>query len=881
MMYNLFVSHLHTVLFTYSAVVFLSWKLVSTSPPNKTDTSVPHLERYCNTEPLIINNGRYGSSFILSDYLEQFCTVTLMIVTPSAITGTCSVYFNIAESTMPENDELKVYQHGSGSLLKVIRNDVDNSVASVGQFQTTDFRHNITLTLNLIRQKDTINRSHQIKFQYTLVIYQPVGIYSKSWIRCRALRGYVLRRLACDGKINRFTCPIELNTAVNGNNAVKYHDVRACTEVFDTEPHRDDFNDDEIWRNTWSVRNHFKKRTDYTILTGHHDVWASDGYLHMPARTKVDNASHASYSVSHISSGTHYNFTYGEIEIRAKLPASANMSVMTMLRLIDAECRFDQSPACLDQAISVADLRSVEPSRVFIGVNYGKDRGKSWMHNAQSSLLDGQFHNFKVRWDRDSIHWYVDNLEVRRLTDPRMIPVTPMQISIELDSFRQRHTMNAEAELLVDYIVVRKLTPLTSSESSMSPAGASLISPEDAQWKMWVALVSVVALVFALLGVWCWRRRNPPVSPMRPANALDVYFDIVSNQEDDARRRHIKEMYMAWKVPSLAAGLKIPRKSLRFDKKLDEGEFGEVWKGVAYDLSEWPSPSVVAVKCVKNSADDYQHKLLMDEVTVHSKAGRHLNIVSLLGITLSGQLHIILEFSSHGSLLKYLRLHDKLFQEKTSETSYLNEGMANFTMDGRESSIPKEWPLKTADLINFTYQVSRGMEYLAVHDIIHRDLAARNVLVCDNKVLKICDFGLARQKPDYYRMTESQDARVPARWMAPESYEQRLFSERSDVWSFGVVTWEIFSYGGIPYHDTIKDLVCQHIIAALRNGLRLKIPLKCPKAVDDIMRECWDYEAAKRPTFSVLRQRIEWHVGKDAQCECGFELCSYLKAFVT
>ncbi|XP_055329599.1 vascular endothelial growth factor receptor 1-like [Paramacrobiotus metropolitanus] len=869
------------ILINFAILSLSLWPPVAAFPVNITDTTDPLLERYCNQEPLIIENDRYGGSFMLFNYPEQSCSVVVTIVAPPAINGTCSVYINIVESTMPEDDEMKVYQHvanGSGSLLKVIRHDVDNSATSVGQFRTANFHRNVTLMLNLTRHAKPVDKSHQIKFQYTLVIDEPTGNDTTAWTRCRALKGYVSRQLACEGQWkDRFTCPTELKAATNGNNPAKYHDERACTDVSSTEPHRDDFNDNQTWLSAWNVRNRVKKGKGYTEYTGQQNVWVSEGSLHMQARTKVDSASHTTYDVSHLSSGTHYNFTYGEVEFRAKLPDDPKMSVVTMLRLIDAECLFDKSPACppsepcpcRDQAISVADLRNVEPNRVDVGVNYGVDKEKAWIHTGQSSLLDGQFHTFKVRWSRDSMYWYVDDVEIRRLTEVVMIPSAPMQILIELVIFPQAQPVDAEAELLVDYIAVRKLNA-PNSTTPIIGVGASTSSSEDVQWKMWVALAAVVALVFTLFGVWYWRRRYPPVNPMRPAYSPDAFFEVireVDDEVDDARKKHIKELYIAWKIPPLAAGLKIPRTSLKFEKKLDEGEFGEVWKGLAYDLSEWPSPSVVAVKCVKNSADDYQHKLLMDEVTVHSKAGRHLNIVNLLGITLSGQLHIILEFSPHGSLLKYLRLHGKLFEGKTDETNYLNEGMVNFSIAGREPNVPQEWPLKTEDLINFTYQISRGMEYLALHNIIHRDLAARNILVCDNKVLKICDFGLAKQKADYYRMAESQNAKVPARWMAPESLEQRMFSERSDVWSFGIVMWEIFSYGEIPYHDTIKNLSYEDITAALRKGLRLKIPSKCPEEMFEIMSGCWEYEAEKRPSFSALSQKVEPHVGKDAQCE--------------
>ncbi|XP_055347124.1 plexin-A2-like [Paramacrobiotus metropolitanus] len=165
-------------------------------------------------------------------------------------------------------------------------------------------------------------------------------------------------------------------------------------------------------------------------------------------------------------------------------------------------------------------------------------------------------------------------------------------------------------------------------------------------------------------------------------------------------------------------------------------------------------------------------------------------------------------------------------------------------------------PLNQSDLINFAYQICRGMLHLTSHDVIHRDLAARNVLVCDNKIVKICDFGLAKQNSEYYRMRD-KNTPMPVKWMAPQSVMDLTFSVKTDVWSFGIVMWEIFSFGEDPYSDIIRNFSIAAMQMTLSNGSRPLRPLNCSEKIYEIMKYCWNYDPVERPTFAALNGLIE------------------------
>ncbi|CAK1593714.1 unnamed protein product [Parnassius mnemosyne] len=281
----------------------------------------------------------------------------------------------------------------------------------------------------------------------------------------------------------------------------------------------------------------------------------------------------------------------------------------------------------------------------------------------------------------------------------------------------------------------------------------------------------------------------------------------------------------------------VPRESLSLGKVLGEGEFGKVVKAECVGIVKPGVQSVVAVKMLKEGHTDAEMMALVSEMEMMKMIGKHVNIINLLGCcTQDGPLYVIVEYAPNGNLREFLRNH-RPGNRYESPTEDLKEKKT----------------LTQKDLVSFSYQVARGMEYLASRRCIHRDLAARNVLVSDDCVLKIADFGLAKDvhSNDYYR--KKTEGRLPVRWMAPESLYHKVFTTQTDVWSFGVLLWEIMTLGGTPYPTVPGQYMYQHLSA----GHRMEKPPCCSLEIYMLMRECWSFSPGDRPSFTELVEDLD------------------------
>ncbi|XP_068175975.1 tyrosine-protein kinase receptor Tie-1 isoform X2 [Antennarius striatus] len=269
---------------------------------------------------------------------------------------------------------------------------------------------------------------------------------------------------------------------------------------------------------------------------------------------------------------------------------------------------------------------------------------------------------------------------------------------------------------------------------------------------------------------------------------------------------------------------------IKFEDVIGEGNFGQVIKAM---IKKDGNKMSAAIKMLKEFASENDHRDFAGELEVLCKLGQHPNIINLIGACENrGYLYIAIEYAPYGNLLDFLRKSRVL---ETDPAFAKEHGTAS--------------TLTSHQLLQFAVDVATGMHYLSDKQFIHRDLAARNVLVGDNLVAKIADFGLSRGEEVYVKKTMG---RLPVRWMAIESLNYSVYTTKSDVWSFGVLLWEIVSLGGTPY----CGMTCAELYEKLPQGYRMEKPKNCDDEVYELMKQCWRDRPYERPPFSQISVQL-------------------------
>ncbi|XP_019345380.1 ephrin type-B receptor 1 isoform X6 [Alligator mississippiensis] len=294
----------------------------------------------------------------------------------------------------------------------------------------------------------------------------------------------------------------------------------------------------------------------------------------------------------------------------------------------------------------------------------------------------------------------------------------------------------------------------------------------------------------------------------RGSPGMKIYIDPFTYEDpNEAVREFAKEIDVSF---------------VKIEEVIGAGEFGEVYKG----RLKLPSKReiYVAIKTLKAGYSEKQRRDFLSEASIMGQFD-HPNIIRLEGVvTKSRPVMIITEFMENGALDSFLRQND-----------------GQFTV---------------IQLVGMLRGIAAGMKYLAEMNYVHRDLAARNILVNSNLVCKVSDFGLSRylqddtSDPTY---TSSLGGKIPVRWTAPEAIAYRKFTSASDVWSYGIVMWEVMSFGERPYWDMSN----QDVINAIEQDYRLPPPMDCPAALHQLMLDCWQKDRNTRPRFTEIVNTLD------------------------
>ncbi|XP_031169071.1 ephrin type-B receptor 4b isoform X2 [Sander lucioperca] len=320
-----------------------------------------------------------------------------------------------------------------------------------------------------------------------------------------------------------------------------------------------------------------------------------------------------------------------------------------------------------------------------------------------------------------------------------------------------------------------------------------------------VSMGILLLIAVVIVAVYCYRRvKDSEMSDKsghyQMGQTMKVYIDPFTYEDpNEAVREFAKEIEASF---------------VKIEEVIGAGEFGEVCRGRLRVPGR--RENYVAIKTLKGGYTEKQRRDFLSEASIMGQF-QHPNIIHLEGvITTSCPVMILTEFMENGALDSFLRMNDGQFT-----------------------------PIQ---LVGMLRGIAAGMKYLSEMSFVHRDLAARNILVNSNLVCKVSDFGLSRfltensSDPTY---TSSLGGKIPIRWTAPEAIAYRKFTSASDAWSYGIVMWEVMSYGERPYWDMSN----QDVINAIEQDYRLPPPPDCPSSLHSLMLDCWQKERANRPRF--------------------------------
>ena len=358
-----------------------------------------------------------------------------------------------------------------------------------------------------------------------------------------------------------------------------------------------------------------------------------------------------------------------------------------------------------------------------------------------------------------------------------------------------------------------------------------------------VVIVVIVALVgvslITLIAVLCYRAfREHYKFQYNRASQNDLNIDVEKLPYNMSYHQQPTESL----IQSMLEQVEYPRNELEFIKDIGQGAFGRMFKARAPNIRKGEEYTTVVVKMLKDDASEDMELDFEREAALLLELD-HPNVIKLLGACAIGRPRCLLfEYMSKGDLNEFLR--------KQSPDHFIIRNRSTELL-----SHPQDRPkLDHFQQLEISKQLASAMMYVSGKGYVHRDLATRNCLVGDDLVVKISDFGLTRrvQLEQGEAYIGSEHDAIPIRWMPIEAILYNRFTFESDVWSFGVVLWEIFSFALQPYYD--MDL--KEVIKYISEGQVLSCPDNTPQDVYDLMKSCWRLEPHERPSFEEVYHRI-------------------------
>lgn len=325
------------------------------------------------------------------------------------------------------------------------------------------------------------------------------------------------------------------------------------------------------------------------------------------------------------------------------------------------------------------------------------------------------------------------------------------------------------------------------------------------------AVVGVAVILLVVVAVLLLRKRR--LNSRGRGGPEDPYFS--TDQLKPLKTYVDPHMYEDPNIAIQKFVTEIDPSAISKQKVIGVGEFGEVFKGVM--TTPRRGEVTVAIKTLKPGYSEKQRQDFLSEASIMGQFS-HPNIIRLEGVVTK-------------------------FKHAMIVTEYMENGALDTYLKDRDGEIP------CYQLVGMMRGIAAGMKYLADMSYVHRDLAARNVLVNSNLECKVSDFGLSRVLEDDAEGTyTTRGGKIPIRWTAPEAIAYRKFTSASDVWSFGIVMWEVMAFGERPYWDMSNH----EVMKAINEAFRLPAPMDCPSAIYQLMLQCWQHDRSKRPRFSDI-----------------------------